>query len=574
MFTQENGGERFANKTKFYYTATDRFVFYQAGKCLVQTLLLNHSKISLLKVTESKTDLVSSIGWKAKTSTVQGLPPIESRTNLETLLIGFYAGKAGELFTGYTQKDANQHLCSLKYEAKAVIMQPRKHFVRVIGSFANGITFPAKFRLNKKTQLLQITNTATMNRCNKTKGTVMHSGNKTEGTVMHSKAVHHLFVQPSVLINDLVVQKQANLLQGKIKQFLCQSDTGLFERVKATFLAQYIIVNGSISSQNIFNLKKNSIVGNLNKTEIKDKRVSDLFQNLEEDLKDIYFQGNFGVTGSTSYKNSVFARHNSFNKESVTQPKLVSEPSSSGALQSNNLLESKKINFISQKKEITYKCEEIVCKALTFSIKPYGDWFRIYLPQIETYQRQLLLSDQFFKKRRELGCAKTLLCKNSVMQERSFCKTKLDSASKESTKKTDIKTSSLHKALLCHNSYLDDLNSKHRNEVLLIPSLRPCTERCCTKTLFLRDKILTPIPTCLWPQELGYGICHGLVLNTFYRAFNLLGKNRELLDILTDHLIRFGKIRAPEILRICALYVDTANTFASSVNQNHRVPNR
>ena len=472
MFTQENDGERFANKSKPSYPDTNRFVFYQAGKCLVETLLLNHPKISLLKVTELKNNVVSSI---------QGLPPIETRTNLEILLIGFYAGKAGELFTSYIQTDLNQHRSLLKYEHKAGITRSRC------------ACLPAK-----------------------------------------------------------------QLSDTKIEQFLRQSDSGLFDRVKATFLAQSLTVNGSIHSQNIFNLQKNSIVGNLNNTEIKDKKVSYLFQSLEEDLKNGYLQGN-----NQNRFNKVLTNL-SKKKESATKPKSIRESSSIGTFQLNDLLKSKKTHFISQNKEISSCCEEIVCKALTFSIKPYGHWFRIYLPQIQTHQRQPRSSDQFFKKRRELGFGVREL--RSVGKQ-SSTKPLFFYANK--VKKRATITYKINRAKLYQKGCLGN-----KSNIFALTSLPRSTECCCAclfaKTLFLQDTILTPMSASLWPQEMGYGVCHGLVLNTFSRAFNLLSRNRELLDILTDHFIRFGKIRAPEILRICSFYVDTVNTFTSSADQKNR----
>nr|YP_009104968.1 cell division protein [Watanabea reniformis]AIT93563.1 cell division protein [Watanabea reniformis] len=47
---------------------------------------------------------------------------------------------------------------------------------------------------------------------------------------------------------------------------------------------------------------------------------------------------------------------------------------------------------------------------------------------------------------------------------------------------------------------------------------------------------------------------HCLVTACFYTAFLLLDENRELLDFLADHLMRFQKLRKHEILRICSLF--------------------
>ena len=42
------------------------------------------------------------------------------------------------------------------------------------------------------------------------------------------------------------------------------------------------------------------------------------------------------------------------------------------------------------------------------------------------------------------------------------------------------------------------------------------------------------------------------IINCFYSAFNLLSENREMLDMLADHLIRFHKVRSYEIVRLCS----------------------
>ena len=42
------------------------------------------------------------------------------------------------------------------------------------------------------------------------------------------------------------------------------------------------------------------------------------------------------------------------------------------------------------------------------------------------------------------------------------------------------------------------------------------------------------------------------IINCFYSAFNILSENREMLDMLADHLIRFHKVRSYEIVRLCS----------------------
>ena len=93
-----------------------RFAFYHAGNCLVQTLLLRHPKTSLFftepfdqnvaLVDDAQT--ISSKHVRDLTSKSEKLLPIETRISLETLLIGFHAGKVGEFFDNYTTRNTAQ----------------------------------------------------------------------------------------------------------------------------------------------------------------------------------------------------------------------------------------------------------------------------------------------------------------------------------------------------------------------------------------------------------------------------------------------------------------------------------
>ena len=582
-------------------TYTKQFVFYKAGKCLVQTLLLDHPKISLLKLTESKNNVVSSI---------QDLSSIETRTNLKSSLTGFYAGKASELFTGYPKMEVYQPFSSFKKKNQITQLQQRKNWVCVNGLFANKITLQAKINPHNQTELLQITYTCdtlcavlpkqSLRNSAKLKNSVVERSSWINNVLpLRYSLLHEQYNAASVynirrsrlckpkqsfgyqnqgfdgkLMHNFAPAKRLNC--AKIEQFLCQSDIGLLERIKATFLVQSLIINGSIFSSNILNLQKNSIVGHLNKTEIKDKKVFTLFQNLEEQIRNVYFEKDISNLTS-SYKKGLLTKQNF-----VTEPLGIQAFQSMGAWpyvhldeilndisgpSTNTLLSSRKINVISQKNEINALCEEIVCKSLTFSIKPYGHWFRIYLPQVESHQGQPVSADQFFKRSRELSFfeyTKTNLLqmdfatnlRNLIVPGPTDVSIALPSLSYTSTRKSF----SLHKRV-------------YKNEIFAQTPFYMQRTHKVSKRLKVRTQVelsprlnlFTQTIAHAWPRELGYGMSHNIVLNTFSRAFHLIGKNRELLDVLADHLIRFEKIRIPEIVRICSLYVDTLNVFATPV---------
>ena len=476
-----------------------RFAFYHAGNCLVQTLLLRHPKTSLF-FTEPKIDQnavlvddvvvgVRSANKSEANMTISSSPrseqryvrdlisnsekllSIETRISLEILLIGFYAGKVGEFFDNYTTRNT-----VLKKHSFLTTTQ-RNTLFGVIGnknskqSVASALPFDVVVGVRSVRFALQ--NEVLHNTRYKNDVFVNNSSCKTNMT----KSLH---------------------IHAKIDQFLYQSDIGLSERIRATSLVKHILVNGSIYSGNFFNLQKNSILGNLNKTEILERKIFALFQNLEREIDTVYSR----QLQKQSYSRS--SRVNFVLQEQGKQSQALST-GNNGALATTNFFSSKKIDIISQNRETSAWCEEMVCKALTFYRKPYGHWFRIYLPQIETHQRQPASLDKFFTKSREFLLSETPSIANS--------------------------------------SYSRRLQSFAYNS----------------------NNIVTQTLGHLWPQEFSHGTHHNLVLNTFCRTFNLIGKNRELFDILADHFIRFGKIRMPEILRICRLYVEMSNLQG----QNH-----
>lgn len=518
---------------------TKRFALYHAAKCLVETLLLCHPKTPLFKLTEPKNNAASSNKALSR-DLISGSEKslfIETPINLETLLIGFYAGKVGEFFYSHT----TQHTTQLK---KRLFLTTKKRNTL----FGVSITYNSK---------------------------------QSVATVLPFHA--------------------------KIDQFSYQSDIGLSERVRATSLVKYILANGSIYSPNFLNLKTNSILGNLNKTEILERKIFALFQSLQEEMSTVY-----GKQRRHNQKNDKLIRNGSstFNRLYKWEPFTTSE-----ALATTNELESKKIDSISQNRETSGWCEEMVCKALTFYKKPYGHWFRIYLPQIETHQRQPASLDKFFTKSRQLkllsettsiastyhsrrlqsfallkgeqSTNKARLCLSLVHPlpcMKLSAKTKVSEntvcafyQSKAITKHSFVKVSTFVKI---KTSDLDEHSKTISTglEARLQPYLSPTlnlklsklthlkkahfyTNFACNSNDIATQKFVTKAPFVFYlrPQEFGHGTDHNLILNTFSRAFRLIGKNRELLDILADHFIRFGKIRMPEILRICSLYVDMAN---------------
>ena len=650
-----------------------RFAFYQAGKCVVQTLLLNSegtrsvalgkkTKVVLRFGVEKLLDLQSKAldgvaqGYQSKaldrktslsknevypkpkilegsTETERKPLPlqlpikewqtnsnylsfIESRINFETELIGLYAGKASELFVSISNSNAlraykNKNWCEPSLSKNKVgctkpeVIQNRR--LSKTGGFERGTKaklWIAKLRYSNALQSKALYGLQTpyngvctnfleaqgyqskaLDRKTKLSKNEVYPKTKvlegSTGSSVKLPALQALSFSPhnTCKTKEEKIAKSYNtnvLPPWQTKSaysFLWQSDVGLSERIKAISLVNYIVSNGSIYSKNFSNLQKSTLLGNLNKIEIKDKKVFDLFQNLEKQMTNIYLQQiqstvqnklltkpsfvqrTSGTVKPLLAKTSPYLREGAFTVLDKKEKRSMVPGSSFGqtfqANNANNLFKSKKIDVISQKREISALCEEIVCQSLTYFRKPYGHWFRIYLPQIETHQRQPISKDQFYKKnlevdlierikiealsiRKEIVTQTPLLPKTSVVQNRSFWKN----------------CNALQSKALYGEKFCTGINGMQRSTFL--------QEASPVRTGFVEHS-KEGAQTCVyvWSKKLGYDVCHTLIMNSFYRTFNLLGENRELLDILADHLIRFGKIRTPEISRICSLYVRT-----------------
>lgn len=562
------------SESSSFSSYTKQFAFYQAGKCLLQSLFFDHSKISFVDPAESETNALSSF---------QTLSFIETHSDLEMLLIGLHAGKAGELFPNYPKRRFGEPSFSLQYQNAISTLTLRKESIRVNGVFANlcksQTLTQATLRARTNSRVMSKLCPAMYTLCDMRskypslnnsrcfvgkKTTIVTTRAKIEGLqrvsgkgvarVQSKLPCSNRYTLKRVEIEDwtqrenllplrvTVLDERSNGVLGEsslfaltnrlnrvtIEQFLSQLNIGLRERIKALRLVEPIVVNTSMYAPKLFNLQRNSVSGNLNKTEIKDKKTRFLFQNLEEQTKNLYFQKSMQNSRLVLQKLR-FCTENSLLTKQEPTPELfkahsVQSAESSSKNQSydrskafttrtptNSVFFSQRTHSISQKDEIGALCEETVCKLLTSSSKLYGHWFRIYLPQIETHQRQPVSLDQFFKRRPELGFV---------------------GSAKKSCSEREL---SKHTLFACKS---EAFARRYKNFVYTKASL-------IRTTSFLHN---------MYTQELGDS-CHNLVLYTFSRACNCIGKNRELLDLLADHLIRFEKIRVSDLARIRGLYI-------------------
>ena len=98
------GGGLLAGETGFYHISSSsalmiaRLAYYQAGKAILQTMLPLHPPVAFLPLYPQRFNRkASDLGKIIASNYQQGLGEPHPRNVLETRLIGFYAGKAGEL---------------------------------------------------------------------------------------------------------------------------------------------------------------------------------------------------------------------------------------------------------------------------------------------------------------------------------------------------------------------------------------------------------------------------------------------------------------------------------------------
>ena len=98
------GGSLLAGETGFYHISSSsalmiaRLGYYQAGKAILQTMLPLHPPVAFLPLYPQRFNRTASdLGKTIASNYQQGLGEPHPRNVLETRLIGFYAGKAGEL---------------------------------------------------------------------------------------------------------------------------------------------------------------------------------------------------------------------------------------------------------------------------------------------------------------------------------------------------------------------------------------------------------------------------------------------------------------------------------------------
>nr|YP_010732233.1 cell division protein [Watanabea sichuanensis]WDY13147.1 cell division protein [Watanabea sichuanensis] len=497
----------FSEKMKQAFN-TSRLAYYQAGKGVVQSVLRSHPKVGFLAFSPDNNNQFpfTKTSWQKLTS-----PQAHHRKiDLETIIIGLYAGKAAEML----QLSGN----SFKNDSSCLhLLSPPQTVVPHEGALLTP-PFPVEDGTAAYSSEAQV-------RSAPERGTGWQDG---------GKGLHRLVSAPAVL--EAVLQKIDHAsfkLAHHKRAWLWQSNLGLPELLIASSLIHLMVDRWYLYSKKLFSLKTNRLIASLNEEEISNDDLFPIFAKLCEELD----RDGLNRRTSSSY----------LQESDASKQKLHELVEKQGGIYL--LLEE-----IEQERLILAWWQEKIYKGIEMSERPYSKWYRIYLPKVEERERNEEWVDADFYYNHALSLP-TL-----------------------SQKKLSDSDATLLQSKASHNLFKEVKNR------LSAPSPSPSPTgqgqgqgqgkggfassmtRLSQKALFLNSKEGRKKKGCISLQaqsgktwndlywlERDYSY-HNLVTTSFYTAFLLLDENRELLDFLADHLIRFQKLRKHEILRICSLF--------------------
>nr|YP_010732083.1 cell division protein [Massjukichlorella minus]WDY12997.1 cell division protein [Massjukichlorella minus] len=409
---------------------TSRLAFYQAGRGVVQSLLMEHPNVGFLSLTEPVATSVQSVLMSNSHFSQSNSEKVTHRSSHPTPILSlpqqphsFPFKNNGPLFKEKSaQQSSPESLDSLETDKKYRSLSTRT-------------------RIDLETRLVGL-----------------YAGKA--GELLHVSAKNILYAKDTKnqgILTDHSIQ--LDLTQRKTIGWLWQSNLGFSELLAASSLIHLMIDRWYLYSSKIFTLKSNQVRGSLNNEQIRNQQFLQIFQQVSKQLNSEKPKSRFW--GNTYDQNQ--------------RSNLVS---GMGGKKFMPVLQSIKQDY---KKAAWWEAK--VCQQLQISERSYGKWYRIYLPKLEQNARneEWLSPDTLF-----------------------------------------------HQKLTIFNV------SRKRSSTF--PSLKSLND------------------LYQFERDLQY---HNTVINCFYRAFNLLNDNRELLDLLADHLIRFKILRSYEIEKICSLYIQS-----------------
>ena len=445
-------------KDPFFIT---RFAYYQAGKAVLHTLLPQHPDAIILKLwPQPKNSRHKNVNLELTSWS------LNHRANLETRLIGLYAGKAAELVA-----------LSLNSQTKKQTTYP---FTR------------------KRTSTIKETK----------------APNRKIVSLLRTKDVSDVsFLSEAPAAYRKGKDQHVRNFSQYNKRNLSHSSLGIEDLSAASNLAHSLVEKWHFYSNKIAIRRENQIFTNQNQFEISEIGVFNLFQQLTEDVQNRISASN--ISESTDAKQRIQGegrdKHSRFNfQEWSIRPWWQNQITE----QTGNL------NMF------------------------YDDWYRIYLPDPEESERneEWVTPDEYYHNTQNL---KNLLPKSSFRKNSYLLPTFKNL--------TNLKMVGSYFKIVPKGEVKQKNNrSKNKNKAFE-PRKEFIFKNRQTRVVKIEDtknKLNFDVTwNDLYKLDRDY-IYHALILTCFNKAFCLLDENRELLDYLADHLMRFEILRQHKIKQI------------------------
>ena len=515
-----------------------------AEKGLLNSDLSQKSKQDIF----TRSDFNSNVQAKKSDTTFSA----RTRIQFETRLVGLYAGKAAELLhlsgNALTQGDNQSGV--------------RKGKVKLYQRFASMCTPPP-------IKDLRSSFSASASKSGGEESTYFESP-----LALNVKRLAHLSaVKPGLVSGDLKSSQTSG--------WLWQSNLGFSELLTASSLIHLMVDRWYLYSQKLFTYKINKVMPSLNHEQIQNETLFPLAKRLSQELEFDLIKPNFW--GLTSY-----TRQRALPMQAQTQETRTDE------LYLNKQIYQERIK--------TDWWQAKVCQALEMGERPYGKWYRIYLPKIEEreqnkewvppdtiFHQPLTLSNlttKTFHKKSKLAIPRESRIGDlpQMPRTRSGEHNSLTQPNRLQRPSwiRQRNTGSVSNLFIRRQGSLKRDLTPSREEVLSKPTplregrslkkgvtwkaslnqMSSCSASNSARSLrFLRLHLSSPkqsIPSLKTLNDLYLferdSAHQKAVMNCFYMAFSLLNDNRELLDSFADHLIRYKILRSHEISKICSFF--------------------
>ena len=540
-------------KDPFFVT---RFAYYQAGKAVLHTILPQHPDAIVLKLwPQPKNSRHKNVNKDQELTSWS----LNHRAKLETRLIGLYAGKAAELvalsLNSQTKKQTTntRKITSTIKENKG----PNRKTVSLLRTKdVSDVSFPCRDegrdtvfkQKNQKNQQGEDFNGVKIfdfKRSEK-KGSrsmlLKSSIRKADSNLRFEKAVCAAWLLASRVPSSKILTGDDTTSEGKQaysnrrkyqekqrgnknyvfvshfsqynKRNLWHSSLGIEDLSVASNLAHSLVEKWHFYSNKIAIRRENQIFTNQNQFEISEIGVFDLFQQLTEDVQNRISASNISESTDTKQR-----------------------------IQSKGRDKHSRYNF--QEWSIRPWWQNQITEQTGNLNMFYDDWYRIYLPDPEESQRneEWVTPDEYYHNTQNL---KNLLPKSSswpfplknsylLPTFKNLINPKMVGGILSPT--INLRTPAKRKAHRCDSSMLA---SRVKSSIK-----GPVRQARDTKNKLNFDLTWND----LYKLDRDY-IYHALILTCFNKAFCLLDENRELLDYLTDYLMRFETLRQHKIKQI------------------------